>query len=1097
MSPLPLDGYKVAVSSSAKLTNMVVKRRSRRRVDELSEVDRRVAAVARENDGVTGYERDTALVQFRSATSNRLALGVRQMYLAGTHPISPPSTKFHADKCTQMLIFFVYPKSSDMISFTAIPYRHPSAIRDVQPRLALMPAHWTAGDVFRHASSWPRERSRSTATTAPRQFATTGGCKQFRPGVTTTLSQEMKRTSKQATYDDCPTGVTHKLSFQSSVHFQRVADRKAARLLSAFLVEAMKGEIWAAVSIVVLRAHRLRSSLSSTQNKFEFKIYSLDATVAERLACSPSTTAIRAQSPAGFSHVGIVPDDAVSRRVFSGITTPPPFFFVITALLHSHVQSSQKGVTSHTTDPIGLNVSLAARSSEAEQVAQRRRNGEGIDHGLEQGTISTLAWSDSGKPWRTETIHSCRLMNSLELELRQGGVTVAERLACYPPTKAIRVPFPARPLQILAYGNRAGRCNFIPGLLQTHVHHSHRLSRPRCEEPSKSLHFIPSEGLQKVGSNPKRTIKLRRTLTRFPSRPSTGTSVSTLGSAHLPPETSLCYRSGNRTPDFSVTANFCPGTSRGFTFYPTAFFYRLLTRHDGNSARPARRSDEAQGVCVSVARIAPSQIVSLHIKYNLGVWLSHVNVKSYYGEPLRMTYAHRHVTSRKLHHVFIEEFAFIYGSTVAERLACLPPTKAIRGLNPWPGHSGFSHVGIVPDDAIARCGFLGDLPFPPPFHSGAAPYTIQSPSSALKTSRPLKSRLTLFTHSLAFHLINNVYTDESQGWHLRHLKATFALVGTVTVNEGNFRNVIFARGDCNEPLIPYWGKESSRDAAVLLLFSFHRHTTAPHLSRAFSKQASKNICPSLQGNLFEISVGTAPASRGRIDTHSTTRILARQFRVSARSGDDALVPHISVALIVPLQLSLKRESSSKPMVVKRGEYGAAPEFKDRGNGRSLRKSADQRHRPTRIRADLGSNPIRKNHDFCFPWRMLGLFLTVGDSFHVPVPLSSFVSPVTLRCRRDVIYQELTGFDVSSRGVKQQDIAHGLSWSPVTTHCDLHRARVFVQRIATAPSAVQEDQQRATESRRGCRKVVKVVGRAQRRSCRLQPPVAPRSSVAVT
>ncbi|KAJ8873628.1 hypothetical protein PR048_024450 [Dryococelus australis] len=48
--------------------------------------------------------------------------------------------------------------------------------------------------------------------------------------------------------------------------------------------------------------------------------------------------------------------------------------------------------------------------------------------------------------------------------------------------------------------------------------------------------------------------------------------------------------------------------------------------------------------------------------------------------------------------------------------------------------TGFSQVGIVPDDAVGGVGFLGDLPFPPPPHSGAAPYSLQSPSSALKTS---------------------------------------------------------------------------------------------------------------------------------------------------------------------------------------------------------------------------------------------------------------------------------------------------------------------------------------------------------------------------
>ncbi|KAJ8888404.1 hypothetical protein PR048_007894 [Dryococelus australis] len=60
--------------------------------------------------------------------------------------------------------------------------------------------------------------------------------------------------------------------------------------------------------------------------------------VAERLACSPPTKANRVYYPArvtpGFSYVGIVPDDAAGRRVFSGISRfPRPF---IPALLHTH-----------------------------------------------------------------------------------------------------------------------------------------------------------------------------------------------------------------------------------------------------------------------------------------------------------------------------------------------------------------------------------------------------------------------------------------------------------------------------------------------------------------------------------------------------------------------------------------------------------------------------------------------------------------------------------------------------------------------------------------------------------------------------------------
>ncbi|KAJ8870117.1 hypothetical protein PR048_029129 [Dryococelus australis] len=60
------------------------------------------------------------------------------------------------------------------------------------------------------------------------------------------------------------------------------------------------------------------------------------ATVAKRLARSPPTKANRVQSPAGgFSRVGVVPDDAVGRRAFSGISRfPRPF---IPALLHTHL----------------------------------------------------------------------------------------------------------------------------------------------------------------------------------------------------------------------------------------------------------------------------------------------------------------------------------------------------------------------------------------------------------------------------------------------------------------------------------------------------------------------------------------------------------------------------------------------------------------------------------------------------------------------------------------------------------------------------------------------------------------------------------------
>ncbi|KAJ8880062.1 hypothetical protein PR048_020685 [Dryococelus australis] len=72
-------------------------------------------------------------------------------------------------------------------------------------------------------------------------------------------------------------------------------------------------------------------------------------------------------------------------------------------------------------------------------------------------------------------------------------------------------------------------------------------------------------------------------------------------------------------------------------------------------------------------------------------------------------------------------------ATVAERLACSPSTKAI-----WVQSTAGSLRIFLFDNRRRRCrwsaGFLSDLPFPPPFHSGVATYSPQSPSSALKTT---------------------------------------------------------------------------------------------------------------------------------------------------------------------------------------------------------------------------------------------------------------------------------------------------------------------------------------------------------------------------
>ncbi|KAJ8895287.1 hypothetical protein PR048_000612 [Dryococelus australis] len=87
------------------------------------------------------------------------------------------------------------------------------------------------------------------------------------------------------------------------------------------------------------------------------------------------------------------------------------------------------------------------------------------------------------------------------------------------------------------------------------------------------------------------------------------------------------------------------------------------------------------------------------------------------------------------------------GAAVPEQLACSPPTKAKPGSIPGRITPGFSRVVIVPVDAAGRRVFLGDLLFPPPFHSGALPFSPQSPSPALKTSLVRVAQISSLIHS--------------------------------------------------------------------------------------------------------------------------------------------------------------------------------------------------------------------------------------------------------------------------------------------------------------------------------------------------------------
>ncbi|KAJ8872148.1 hypothetical protein PR048_025750 [Dryococelus australis] len=96
--------------------------------------------------------------------------------------------------------------------------------------------------------------------------------------------------------------------------------------------------------------------------------------------------------------------------------------------------------------------------------------------------------------------------------------------------------------------------------------------------------------------------------------------------------------------------------------------------------------------------------------------ISHLDVTPVWsgGDSLR-TYTLTTVLS------FQRTYFLSVGAAVDERLACSPPTKAIRVNSP-----GGSLQIFVFGNRVGRCRwsacFLGDLPFPPPFNYSAAPY---------------------------------------------------------------------------------------------------------------------------------------------------------------------------------------------------------------------------------------------------------------------------------------------------------------------------------------------------------------------------------------
>ncbi|KAJ8868577.1 hypothetical protein PR048_030115 [Dryococelus australis] len=123
-------------------------------------------------------------------------------------------------------------------------------------------------------------------------------------------------------------------------------------------------------------------------------------------------------------------------------------------------------------------------------------------------------------------------------------------------------------------------------------------------------------------------------------------------------------------------------------------------------------------------------------------------------------------------------------------------TPRLTGFNSKPGHLRMFECGRRAGRCRWSAGFLGVLPFAPSFHSGTAPYSPQSPGSALKTSLSRAA-----THSSRIrHGLPTEYLQTQQGCtELTSTDSTFAVfINTSTaLSLRSIRDQIPKQGNCS------------------------------------------------------------------------------------------------------------------------------------------------------------------------------------------------------------------------------------------------------------------------------------------------------------
>ncbi|KAJ8877580.1 hypothetical protein PR048_022035, partial [Dryococelus australis] len=335
-----------------------------------------------------------------------------------------------------------------------------------------------------------------------------------------------------------------------------------------------------------------------------------------------------AESLPGFSHVGIVADDAADRRVFSGISRYP------------HTYRPRFALTGLRVDHDGNNARLARRSD---------------------GTLGVR-------------VSVARIAPSL-LDLGRAVCrTLMSPVAC------------SRLETVVLPGERTRQ---LIHKASEHANDTMSLSGGKGER-----HIRGGRGCW-LGSALRVTARKRQVRMRAQRRRRDGEAADTLAGSS----------DGDRSDALPADR---PALERAKASPATCMSLFANT--------PARRGLTRLGVLTSKQGDGGRICVATCIESKLGTtWPSERGKTGRTSHIECRSYARWQVLLSLLWHRSSLQSAqsILGGATVAERLACSPPTKANRVRSSAGPLPHLSHVGIMLDDATGRRVFLGDLPFPP------------------------------------------------------------------------------------------------------------------------------------------------------------------------------------------------------------------------------------------------------------------------------------------------------------------------------------------------------------------------------------------------